>query len=170
MIIEDHNFADFEATVPVQIAETILDLLQDDAPLKRWAKGGIVPVEIDDLRLEGSFDTPALLVAIGGIDLVGIVGDDFDLGTTLELHLVTNMRTSSMQDQWLRQRVVDHIRKLILAQDNGCLTDADGQPLTEALVSFQRLTQPLKLPGNQLSTRVEVTFSSRVDRQLRFIG
>ncbi len=168
MEILDCNFPDLIPTTSVFIAEAVIALLEGDEVLKRWAQGGIHRTEQEDLFLKGSLNASAIAVFIKATQLTPQIGDRHELETVLEILLITQPKTSSGNRQYLRQRVIDHIRKLILAGDGTLQHPETGQPITEALTLFQRLSEPFLLPGELLATRCEVSFKSQVIRDLMF--
>lgn len=168
MEIETRNHPEFEVTTPVLVAEAVVQLIEADAGLKRWATGGIYHTEQEDLFLRGSFTPPAVAVFIKATQLVPQIGDRHELETALEILLITQPKASTGNRQYLRQRVIDHVRKLILSGDGTLKHPTTGEVITEALTLFQRLPEPFELPGGLLATRCEVSFKSQVLRDLMF--
>lgn len=171
MQISSCNFPAFAARTSTLIAEAMLNLLRSDASLAEFFTGGIEPIDLEDLRIEGAFNPPALGVAVTATQLKPFPAQQHELETVIELDLLTAPKSGRSQDQWLRQRIVDHIRALVLAQGGGQLEDPDtGRPLTEVLTVFQRQPGPFQLRNsNLLSTRIAMAFTSRVDPELNFI-
>ena len=168
MNIERPAHPEFEVTTPVLVAEAVAGMVEADADLKRFATGGIYRTEQEDLFLRGTFTPPSIAIFIKATQIVPQIGDRHELETALEILLITQPKSSKGTRQFLRQRVIDHIRKLILAGDGALRHPSTGEFITEALTLFQRLPEPFALPGGLLATRCGVSFRSQVLRDLMF--
>lgn len=158
---------EFARGVAVEIAEAMLTLLRGDADLFAYfdtGGGGIDDYEIDDFLTEGTYQTPFLAVMLGfTIEAAQGSNKQARLQTGLELGIVLRQEDARGTNVWIRSRIAEHIKRLILSND-GILQDGGGNDLTEALTSFERIAKPLQLrdPSKSLMTRVTAVFESQI--------
>jgi len=115
-----------------------------------------------------SLRAPALLVTLAGLDETRIGSAQYaELETIVDLWLVTAAETSTTSQEWLRARIVNHI-KALLQTEQGTLRDADGARITEALTRFQRTLLAGRLRGtNLVVTQLRCLWRSDIDQSTR---
>lgn len=162
----------FGWSVDTRIADAVLRKLRADAALASYfATGsGILPLESEVLFDAGvvSLRAPALLVTLAGLDETRIGSAQYaELETIVDLWLVTAAETSTTSQEWLRGRLVNHI-KALLQTEQGTLRDADGARITEALTRFQRTLLAGRLRGtNLVVTQLRCLWRSDIDQSTR---
>jgi hypothetical protein len=145
--------------------------IADAALASYFATGsGILPLESEVLFDAGvvSLRAPALLVTLAGLDETRIGSAQYaELETIVDLWLVTAAETSTTSQEWLRARIVNHI-KALLQTEQGTLRDADGARITEALTRFQRTLLAGRLRGtNLVVTQLRCLWRSDIDQSTR---
>ena len=162
----------FDWSVDTLIAEAVLRTLRADSALSTYFGSGlgILPIESEIFFDAGvlSLRAPALLVSLAGIDEVRIGSAQYaELETVVDLWLVTAAETSTTSQQWLRARIVNHV-KALLQEEQGTLRDAEGNRLTEALTRFQRTLLAGRLRGtNLVLTQLRCLYRSDIDQSTR---
>ncbi len=110
----------------------------------------------------------AALACLAGTTVADRSGLLQRMGLTLgDLWLVTAAETSTTSQEWLRARIVNHI-KALLQTEQGTLRDADGARITEALTRFQRTLLAGRLRGtNLVVTQLRCLWRSDIDQSTR---
>jgi len=163
---------EFGWSLDAEIAEAVLRTLRADSDLAAWTgKGmGILPIESEIFFDAGvlSLQAPAILVALSGLDEVRIGSNQYaELETMVDIWIVTAAETSTTSQDWLRARVVNHI-KTLLQVEQGMLRNASGERITEALARFQRTLLAGRLRGtNLVLTQLRCLWTSDLDQTTR---
>lgn len=137
-----------------KIGDAILRALRGDQVIANYFTE-ISDAESEAVWLAGSWQAPALIVSLDGVDEDPLLSGSADLTTAWQLTVVTRVRTASGTDGWLRTRVIERI-KATLMRDNGILEDENENRITEALTRFQRVAEPL-ISADQATIRTPLT-------------
>lgn len=158
---------EFAMSVDAMVAEAVLATLRADPALRTFMQS-IEVYELEDLLITSSAATPALAVILDATAESRSGGNrQVELTTVLVLGYITDTADREGTQQWLRARIGDHLKRVLTAQEAGVL-HWQGQRVTEALVTFRRLTSAVQLgTGAHLLTRFVVEFTSDVNEATR---
>jgi hypothetical protein len=134
--------AEFQADIAARVGTAALGLLRDDTDLAAYfGEGdGIRDFESEQIAIDaGSLKPPGLGVSLGPLSERRTGNDNYaQMGIAVDLWMFTPIDLRWGTEGWLRARLVDAIKKVLLA-GSGVLYDAIGNPITEAYCEFDRI-------------------------------
>lgn len=158
--------AEFDTCLPSEIATAALAALQGKASLVSYFTDENDVLQILDSEIEtgfvgGGFTSPTLLVAIDEMEEVPQPSGVSELTTTLRITLITPLRNTPGTQGFLRARMVDEIKTALFGEEFGLLRNANGDRLTESVLTFGRVGEPL-IVDNTLRTPMQAAWLSTI--------
>jgi hypothetical protein len=163
--------AEFGQTLIADIGTALLEKLQADDSLRGYFRE-IVDVELEDVYLSSGYSTPALLVSLDEMQEVPQLSGRADLTTVWQLSIVTEQLNARGTGGFLRARVIERIKAVLMGEAGGVLRDGDGNLITEALTLFQRVGRPILVPSaagtaSTIRTPLAVVYTSKIEASTR---
>lgn len=153
---------EFEMSLDAQVADAVLRLLRSDLALSSYAKGNIDGYELESFFEEATNSPPCVGVILGGT-LRERRGSNrvAMLSTQIAVAFLVPSSDNRGTDNWLRSRLVSHVTRLFEATDGVLYADDGTTPLTEALLTLERVTPGRRTPAGSVLFLTLATFRSQ---------
>lgn len=155
---------EFAEGLESQIADAVMRILHADGAVRGYF-GRIVPTELEDVIIAAGGELPALAVLIPYTEQRPETNDlTAELTVVVELLMLHQVAEAATNGRWLRQRIVNHLCRLFYGEHPdgyetyGQLHDVDGQPLTEALLTVERVPFAYRFAAGVIATPIQLRF------------
>lgn len=167
---------EFVECIEAKVADAVMRRLEADTAIRRFCSGGVYAVELEEIFVEGglTYTPPALLLAIDATEERFLIGAGGEVTTILRLGLILPVHQVTGTEAWLRARVINHLKLILMADPDGdglgVLRDEAGELCTDGLLVFQRGAQPVwDRARGQIRIPITVAYRSTTDRNREFI-
>jgi len=159
------NYPEFPFSPSAKLALGVLHLLKADAPLSRFTEGKILAFELEDLMREGNLSAGTLGVCIHStVEERSGANRASRLETALLLGLTTAVSDRQGTRDFLRDRVLDHIKALI--ESTRGEVHYEGEVVSSATLTFERPADA-RLGPSLLFTPLRVVFEQNIHAETR---
>ena len=167
------KYPEFKETNSTRIIMAVEKLLTSDAALWKYFEE-ITVAEVDILAPETvtAYQIPALLILPSGYTDEPKPNRQWDRVHSIEIVFVDHMLETRDHEDLLRQRILDHIKSVILGElKTGQLEDSDGNAITKGNLKLTTVPAPLAPQNNpdRIFYRMTAEYEARIDWQSELV-